>query len=117
MTNLSDVHASLLEDLNRMNATREEVMTVLDALREGNVDGSSCGGCLIANIAHSRNETYSNYTTAPKFSLFERWLMGSLIDFPVHTGVYAYETPSDNSDAKILEQWLVEWIEDQEDQE
>jgi hypothetical protein len=84
----------------------DEVLGLMDALQNGNIDGSTYEGeccCLVGTIANLRNCDYDdlNGIVPDAHRLAEQWF----------TAIFIEETPNNNPVSKITEGWILEWLE------
>ena len=92
-------HESLSSLLSR--CLPAEVGAVLATLRAGQVDGDDGMCCFIGIVARQRGTIYTAVGLTCRATWpFEAWLR------QIHFG----DTPQNNIPARLLEQWLLEWL-------
>jgi hypothetical protein len=88
-----------------LSSAPAEAPAVLQALREGRVDGSTYQGecaCLVGTIANARHCLYTDLGALQPNSYrpAEKWFMG----------IRAGDTPETNQQAKLAAEWVSDWI-------
>ena len=88
-----------------LGSAPNEVPALLQALRDGRVDGSTYEGdcaCLVGTIAKARGCYYNEVSGLPPDSSrpAERWFLA------IRKG----DRPADNQVAAITERWIAEWV-------